>query len=203
MAGTVPGGMATIDALRWILVGTTGIYIFPILIYICLFKKPNILWEIIMGAYSFLFYGPTYLNILNIYSLCRIDDISWGTKGLDSGSGGNSKLKDSWKLIKFVHVAKYVFWNIVVSALILSFGSSYTPRFFITLVMIGIMGTSLSLKILIGILYMIKYKLSNCLCCGREEDPQLKERSRMQDLIDGYKGEIMGEIKEHLVDMKN
>jgi chitin synthase len=42
-----------------------------------------------MGAFSFLFYGPTYLNILNIYSLCRIDDISWGTKGLDAA--GSSK----------------------------------------------------------------------------------------------------------------
>ena len=31
-----------------------------------------------------MFYGPTYLNILNIYSICRIDDISWGTKGLDA-----------------------------------------------------------------------------------------------------------------------
>lgn len=121
-----------------------------------------------MGAFSFLFYGPTYLNILNIYSLCRIDDISWGTKGLDSGAGGqNSKLKDSWKLIKFIHVSKYVFWNIVVAAIILSFGSSYTPRFFITIIMIGLMGTSLSVKIVIGLLYMIKYKLSNCLCCGR------------------------------------
>lgn len=85
MAGNIPGGIGTIDALRWILVGTTLIYIIPIFAYIFMFQKPNILWEIILGAFSFLFYGPTYLNILNIYSLCRIDDISWGTKGLDSG----------------------------------------------------------------------------------------------------------------------
>lgn len=180
MAGTVPGGMVTIDALRWILVGTTGVYVIPILVYVVLFKKANILCEIIMGAFSFLFYGPTYLNILNIYSLCRIDDISWGTKGLDSAGSTNSKLKDSWKLIKFVHVAKYVFWNIVVGVIILSLGSSYTPRFFITIIMIGIMGTSLSLKILIGIAYMIKYKLSNCLCCGNEELPLTVERSKIQ-----------------------
>lgn len=151
--------MKIIDALRWILVGTTGIYVLPILIYIFLFKKTNILCEIIMGAFSFLFYGPTYLNILNIYSLCRIDDISWGTKGLDSGSGGNSKLKDSWRLIKFVHVAKYAIWNMIVGTILLSFGSSYTPRFFITIIMIGIMGSSLSLKIIVSIVYMIKYKM--------------------------------------------
>jgi len=99
-----------------------------------------ILCETIMGAFSFIFYGPTYLNILNIYSLCRIDDISWGTKGLESGSGGSSKLKDSWKLIKFVHVAKYVIWNMIVGPL-LSFESSYTARFYITIILIGVMGS--------------------------------------------------------------
>jgi hypothetical protein len=155
-----------------------------------------------MGAFSFLFYGPTYLNILNIYSLCRIDDISWGTKGLDSAGGTNSKLKDAWKLIKFIHVAKYVFWNIIVGVIILSLGSSYTPRFFITIIMIGIMGTSLSLKIIVGIAYMIKYKLSNCLCCGNEEPPQLVERSRMQRLIESFREEIIQEITNHLQDMK-
>lgn len=199
MAGDVPGGMPVINALRWILVGTTGIYVVPILLYVFLFRKPNILWEIVMGAFSFLFYGPTYLNILNIYSLCRIDDISWGTKGLESGSGGqNSKLKDSWKLIKFIHVSKYVFWNIIVAAIILSFGSSYTPRFFITIIIIAIMGTSLSLKILIALLYMIKYKLSNSMCCVDERPPRLEERSRIQDVIDDFKGDITNEIHAHL-----
>ena len=199
----MPGGIVTIDALRWILVATTVVYIVPILVYVLLFRKPNILWEIIMGAFSFLFYGPTYLNILNIYSLCRIDDISWGTKGLDSAGSTNSKLKDAWKLIKFIHVAKYVCWNIIVGVVILSLGSSYTPRFFITIIMIAIMGASLSLKIIVGIGYMIKYKLSNCLCCCvNEEPPQLMERSRVQDLIDSYKKDIINEITSHLQDMK-
>lgn len=70
--------------MRWILIITTLIYTVPILVYITLYRKFHILFEIILGAFSFLFYGPTYLNILNIYSLCRIDDISWGTKGLDA-----------------------------------------------------------------------------------------------------------------------
>jgi chitin synthase len=183
MSGEVPGGMTVINALRWVLVGTTGIYVLPILTYVFLFKKTRILCQIIMGAFSFIFYSPTYLNILNIYSLCRIDDISWGTKGLESGSGGNSKLKDSWKLIKFVHVAKYVFWNIIAGVLLLSFGSSYTPRFFITISLIGLIGFSLTLKIIVSVVYMIKYKLSTCLCCSREEGPELVDNSRMQGLM--------------------
>jgi chitin synthase len=188
MAGTIPGGMVTIDIMRWILVGSTLVYTIPIVTYVLLFKKPNILCEIILGAFSFLFYGPTYLIILNIYSLCRIDDISWGTKGLDSGaSSQNSKLKDSWKLIKFVHVSKYVFWNIIVSVIILSLGSSYTPRFFITITVVVIMASSLSVKILIGVIYMIKYKMSNCLCCAGEESISIVENSRVYNLIDKYR----------------
>ena len=116
----------------------------------------------LLGAFSFLFYTPTYLNILNIYSLCRIDDISWGTKGLDSGSDKNANLKDSWRLIKFVHVAKYVIWNILLSALLLTLGASYGPRFFVTVIMIVIIGVSMSLKITVAVIYMFIYKCKSC-----------------------------------------
>ena len=160
-----------INALRWILVASTLIYVVPILLYIFLFGKARILFEIVLGAFSFIFYGPTYLNILNIYSLCRIDDISWGTKGLDSGgSAKNSTLKDSWSIIKHIHVVKYVLWNIIIGTTIISLGSSYTPRFFITIIMIAIMGASLSMKIFIGMVYTIKYKLKNgSACCKSPE----------------------------------
>lgn len=152
-----------------------------------------------MGAFSFLFYGPTYLNILNIYSLCRIDDISWGTKGLDSGSNKNAGLKDSWKLIKFVHVGKYVIWNIIVGVALLSLGSNYQPRFFITIVMVGIMGSTLSIKILIGLIYMIGYKLSQC--CKNRPEPMKPERTRIDNFVSEYSKPILQEIKSNLTDM--
>jgi len=60
-----------------------GLYAIPILIYTILFKKMHVVFEIMLGAVSAIFYSPTYLNILNIFALCRIDDISWGTKGLN------------------------------------------------------------------------------------------------------------------------
>jgi len=40
----------------------------------------------------YLFYTPTYVNILQIFAFCRIDDLSWGTKGLDA-DGVNSVAK--------------------------------------------------------------------------------------------------------------
>jgi len=162
----IPGGISTINALRWILVASTLVYAIPILIYVLIFGKANILFEIILGAFSFIFYGPTYLNILNIYSLCRIDDISWGTKGLDSGvTNKNAALKDSWRSIKYIHIMKYIIWNIVVGTVIITLGSSYKPRFFITIIMIAIISFCLSIKILVGIIYTLIYKLKNNLCC--------------------------------------
>lgn len=78
----VPGGIDTINYMRWILIGSVAIYAVPVSIYVILFRGMNTLCEVIFGTLSFLFYTPTYLIILNVYSLCRIDDISWGTKGL-------------------------------------------------------------------------------------------------------------------------
>ena len=60
----------------------TGLYVVPILVYSILFKTARVLIEIISGAISFIFYQPTYLIILSTYALCRMDDLSWGTKGL-------------------------------------------------------------------------------------------------------------------------
>jgi cellulose synthase/poly-beta-1,6-N-acetylglucosamine synthase-like glycosyltransferase len=93
LVGNVPGGLVTINAMRWILIGSTLIFSLPVISYTILFKKFHIACEVMVGAFSFLFYGPTYLNILNIYALCRIDDISWGTKGLDASGGKHSQLK--------------------------------------------------------------------------------------------------------------
>lgn len=143
--------------MRWLLIGSVGIYIVPIIVYILFFGRGHVLCEIIFGGFSFLFYGPTYLNILNIYSLCRIDDISWGTKGLDSGVDKNASLKDSWKLIKFIHVVKYVAWNVILGSVLLTLGASYTPRFFITITMVVLIGTSMAVKVFLSCFFMVGY----------------------------------------------
>ena len=75
-----------IGAMRWVIVGILGLYALPITIYIILYIKCRIVIDLLFSTVSFLFYSPTYLNILNIYALCRINDISWATKGLDTDS---------------------------------------------------------------------------------------------------------------------
>ena len=43
----------------------------------------KIIFEIIRSVHHFLFYAPTYLHNMMIYAFCKVDDFSWGTKGLD------------------------------------------------------------------------------------------------------------------------
>lgn len=69
--------------LRYIIVSMFVLHAVPVVIHTFLYKKSNVIVEIVIGVVSFLFYNPTYLITLNIYALCRMDDISWGTKGRD------------------------------------------------------------------------------------------------------------------------
>ena len=72
------------DVIKIIVVTTIGFYVLSILIFLVLFGRCNVLIDILFSTLSLLFYLATYLNIFNIYALCRIDDISWGTKGKDA-----------------------------------------------------------------------------------------------------------------------
>lgn len=104
------------------LIGSVAIYFVPLVLYWLFFCKVQPLCEVLLGYFSFLFYTPTYLNILNIYSLCKIDDISWGTKGLDAASSSGDGLADEWRLLKIIHVSKYMIWNIILAAVLLTLG---------------------------------------------------------------------------------
>lgn len=42
-------------------------------------------WHMITSFAQYILLSPAYVNVLNIYAFCNIDDISWGTKG-DTGA---------------------------------------------------------------------------------------------------------------------
>lgn len=112
-----------------------------------------------MGTLSFLFFAPSYLNLLNVYALCRIDDISWGTKGLDSSVGGkNAKLKETWKVVKMIDVAKFLVWNIIIGVTLIVFDGYLIIKFFALLSMLCLFTFVLAFKMVIGLVYLIKYK---------------------------------------------
>jgi chitin synthase len=39
---------------------------------------------------DYIAFVPTYIHLLIIYAFCRIDDFSWGTKGIDSKTNSDS-----------------------------------------------------------------------------------------------------------------
>jgi chitin synthase len=81
---SLPGGISTFMVYKWLVVSVIAMYAIPIIIYALFYCKWEFMFDVVFGAFAFVFYTPTYLNILNTFALCRIDDISWGTKGLDA-----------------------------------------------------------------------------------------------------------------------
>jgi chitin synthase len=43
--------------------------------------------ELLSVLLHYIYYSPTYIHGLLIFAFCRIDDLSWGTKGLEAESG--------------------------------------------------------------------------------------------------------------------
>jgi hypothetical protein len=130
----------------------------PVVLYTFMHKKFQLFVEMGFGAVSFLFYNPTYLIILNVYALCRMDDISWGTKGRDEELVGETKLKQKWRRIKFVHVFKYIFWNVCLSIGLLSVEYEYYPRLVITLGIMVLISFILLVKLVLGLVYSFIYQ---------------------------------------------
>lgn len=52
-------------------------------------------WHMFTSFAQYILLSPAYINVLNIYAFCNIDDISWGTKG-DTGAQdlGHAKVKE-------------------------------------------------------------------------------------------------------------
>jgi hypothetical protein len=54
-------------------------------------------------------------------------------------------------------VAKLIFWNAIVGALLLHYGNSFTIRFFITFAIMFILALTLALKVFLSVLYYFTY----------------------------------------------
>jgi chitin synthase len=146
------------------------------------------------AALSFIFYNPTYFIILSFYALCRIDDISWGTKGLNNQNSKQSKMQDKWKLIKLIHVGKYTFWNITASVLLISSSTMYYPQFYISFAIMIIIVFTIGLKIVVGAFYLLVYKLKSlCTCCEESYTGEPK-RSELSSFVDKYKSALETDI---------
>ncbi|CAL1694392.1 unnamed protein product [Somion occarium] len=71
--------------------GTYGLYLIGSLLHL----EP---WHMFTSFIQYMFLLPSYVNILMMYAMCNLHDVTWGTKG-DNGAakdlGGAKKVKDS------------------------------------------------------------------------------------------------------------
>jgi hypothetical protein len=59
---------------------------------------------------AYFYYLATYINILQIYSICKTDDVSWGTETITKNQGGNLKFqKFTYK--KVLYLILYILTN--------------------------------------------------------------------------------------------
>lgn len=87
-----------------------------------------------------------------------MDDLSWGTKGLESGgSSQNKQITQTWSKIKTLHVGKYLFWNILVAGFLIHFGSNYLVRFWLTFALMILIGGTMLIKVILAISYYFYY----------------------------------------------
>ena len=80
-----------------------GANVIPVLFY------PSRMFEILKSFPHFLGYSAQYIHLLLIYAICRIDDLSWGTK---SSNGKYFRNFECFKLAKYFDISFCIFTKI-------------------------------------------------------------------------------------------
>ena len=130
------------------------VMILPSISYAIIFGKFAILWETIVGFPAYLFYVPTEFCIMPIYAKCRLDDVY----GQDSHGSRNQQLRDTWKIVKMVDVAKYFFWNIIVGMFLLAMHSVILFKFILLLLMATLFIIMTLIKWIPGVIFLLRYR---------------------------------------------
>lgn len=68
-------------------------------IFIVILLHPSYWWRILKSFSSYLYYSGSYTHTFIVYSFCNVDDISWGTKGLNGNGGVKKYLDDKLKFV--------------------------------------------------------------------------------------------------------
>lgn len=127
----------------------------PAVTYTLFFGKFGILWEVVVGSPAYIFYLPTYVCIMPIYAKCRLDDTSSSSQGMTLK---NQKMKETWKIVKMIDVAKYLIWNMIIAGLLIFAHSIVLVKFFILLFLLFTFTVLSLIKWVPGFVYVIRYK---------------------------------------------
>ena len=59
-------------------------------------------------------------------------------------------------------LAKFVFWNAITTVVLISFANNEEVRFYLTFAIMSLIVLTIVIKVLVGMGYLIKYRLTNC-----------------------------------------
>lgn len=113
--------------------------------------------EMCSSVLSYIFYIPTYIHILQIFAFSRIDDLSWGTKGLDNDEAGG--IEREWEKRKYVFMLQFISTNLIFSYILMKLTTYDYPKNVIILISTCLVVFLLGFRLLFAIFYLIKY---NC-----------------------------------------
>lgn len=115
-------------------------------------------YEIISSLLSYFFYMPVYINLFFIYSFCRIDDLSWGTKGLDTESKATqSAIRVKFANDKIKFTLKWLGANIIVSLILVGLANNYVIQNYIIWIFSAYFAGILLIKTIFLFIYLINY----------------------------------------------
>lgn len=103
----------------------------------------------------YLYYMPTYLHIMVVYAFCRIDDLSWGTKGAHDAEESN-KSKE-YKDFKVNFVSTWLMVNAILSYIIVVLMSNYDYKSIFLTILITFITALVCMKSFFALIYQLKY----------------------------------------------
>lgn len=117
-------------------------------------------YEIITCLPSFFFYLPSYINLFIVYAFCRIDDLSWGTKGLETEQKAKQnaiRIKFSDEKIKFT--IKWLGFNIILSLILVGLANDYVIQNYIIWLFSAYFGGIMAIKVIFVVIFFLKYNI--------------------------------------------
>lgn len=145
-----------------------AIYLKAMILFIIVGHAIPVIWtfsfskwiDMLTALPSYIFYVPSYVNILLLYAFCRIDDLSWGTKGLDEDVDRKKTLE--WKKEKFRFVCIFLIVNVLIAFAICQVIDLPRVRGGLILAIACLVVFLLSFRLIFAFFYLLKYWLKSC-----------------------------------------
>lgn len=180
--------------ITYLLLINMGCYVITVLL------NPMSIPKIARSAFAYLYYMPSYMHSFLIYAFCRIDDLSWGTKGATSTEENRKALE--FKSYKVEFVSTWIILNALFSFIVIYLNSikTYENYFYVAL---GFFVTAFMVfKTIVALMYQIKFNLvdrPSMWCKMRSRRKEFKKQS--EEIKDFYERNLT--IKDVIKDPRS